>query len=327
MTFRARVTVYGSIAGALAVLYVLGLVFAPGRATRPAPLLPGLRPAAVSAVEISGAELVVLQKNAADVWVVIQGGGEFPARSERVESFLVELEQSRSVRRVTSDEELYDRFGLAQGAGTQLTLTLVGSGEAPQSVSLVVGNASAEPDLTYVRVAGEPEVWTTDGRFAFYLRQPVAYWSYLRLFPEDVLAQGIVAIEARALEGDETPFDYSLTRIVDGTDERWVRGEIPIETATPGRSVDEATVSSLVRSLADLVARQFAGSDADAALPVGRISFTMDDGREFAVELRRAGETYFALPSGPLLPGAPFGGIVYELESSAVDRLFPGDLM
>ena len=334
MTARTRVTVYSVVLSVLVLVFVAGTVAGPRRGIRAVPLLPGLDPGLIRRIEISADGSTTLLEGEAGEWRIVRDGEPYPAREDRIESFLKTLAESRIVRRVTGSEALWPQFGVAEGDGHLITLTPQTAASGTGERTVIWGDASAEPGLSYARVGTAKDVVAADGELQFYLRQPSAYWSYLRLFPENLSTGDVIAVTARAdgVAGDASsgdalsagggPAGYATRREPFEDGERWVDAL--------GEPIEDAVVARLVRELVDLVASDFvSGSSArqqDVEPAALQISFDLGDGRSFAVRLDPDDGTYLAWPEGPGLPGDPFGGIVYRLEEQKVRRLFPEEL-
>ncbi|MEE8440315.1 MAG: DUF4340 domain-containing protein [Spirochaetia bacterium] len=320
MTATHRIRLYAVVLTALVVLLAIGAILDPRRGRSPRPLFPGLEETSVQQVEISSVAGTMIRR--VQSWVIDEGGREYPARSDRIESLLSEIVASRVVRRVTGNESLWPDFGVTEEAGTRLMLKSGTSGGTEQVRTVVWGGYAAEPGLSYLRLGQSSDVYASDGELHFYLQQPLSYWSYLRVLPEDMGFSDVVAlsssVELQLSDGERLSSSYVLER--EGAGDLWVSRN-PAGAAGP---LDGETVKRLLREVVDLVGTDFSRDEGFSALPVvGTIEIALSDGRDYSVEILESADGFVCRAAGPALPGDPFGGLAYELTDAKVRRLFP----
>ena len=337
MTATHRIRLYAVVLAALVVLFVIGAILGPQRGRSPGAVFPGLEEAAVQQVEISSGTISVTVRRQAQSWVIDEGGRQYPARSDRLESFLNEIVASRLVRRITANESLWPDFGVTDEEGSRLALRSGASGGSDELRVTVWGDSAAEPGLSYLRLDEAPDVYASDGELQFYLRQPVSYWSYLRVLPEDVSHSDVIAlsssVDVQLGENERLSASYVLDREVagqsaaedmaQGAEDLWVSRD---RAGTTGATepLDGGAVVRLLREVVDLVGSGFSREARSAPLPVvGTIEVALSDGREYSVEILESADGFVCQAAGPALPGDPFGGLVYELAAAKVRRLFP----
>jgi hypothetical protein len=319
MTFRRRLIVLSSVLLVLVLAYIVGSLVSPRPGgERREPLLPGFSPESVTAISVSDSEGNVRLDGQNDAWTMELSGRRFPARSDRIEVLLEDLAEAHIVREVTDREEMHDELGVG-GDAIRLGLT-TGS----TTTELLVGDESTGTDLLYVRFPDSRTVYSTDGRFRFYLNEPATYFAYLRVFPEDLYGSGIVdlSMQIDVLTEPEVrrEFTHSLRVTGAGAQESW-----QIDSDEESAVADTDAVELLLRTIADLVGSRFYLADPSGLPHVASAGFTVSDGRVFGFEVRQ-GEGSFALqPSGPALPsveGQP-SPIWYEITMPTLKRLFP----
>ena len=323
MTATHRIQIYAVVLTALVVLFAIGAVLDPRRGRSPRPLFPGLEEASVQQVEISSVAGTMIRR--VQSWVIDEGGREYPARSDRIESLLSEIVASRVVRRITGNENLWPDFGVTDEAGTRLMLKSGTSGGTEQVRAVVWGGYAAEPGLSYLRLGQSPDVYASDGELQFYLQQSLSYWSYLRVFPEDMRFSDVIAlsssVELQFGDGERLSSSYVLEREAAG--DLWVSRN-PAGAAGDAGPLDGETVIRLLREVVDLVGTDFSRDEGFFALPVvGTIEIALSDGRDYLVEILESADGFVCRAAGPALPGDPFGGLAYELTDAKVRRLFP----
>jgi len=316
MTATQRIRFYAVALTALVVLFAIGAILGPRRTQSLGLVFPGLEETGVQRVEISSGTVSVTLLQAAQSWVIDEGERQYPARADRIQSFVSEMAASRLVRRITGNESLWPDFGVTDEAGTLLKL---------KSATVLWGSPASEPGLSYLRLGAAPDVYASDGELGFYLRQPVSYWSYLRVFPEDVGLSEVIALSSSADadlgEGERLSVAYALERA--GANDGWVFRS-PAGTSVDAEPLSSDAVVRLIREVVDLVGVDFSRDGGVAPLPVvGSIEMVLSDGREFGVELLQSAIGFVCRASGPGLPGDPFGGVLYELTPAKVRRLFP----
>lgn len=236
-------------------------------------------------------------------WELVVNGARYPAREDRIEPFLDELSAARIVRTVTHDSpEIVD--AAPEGGGRLLRLVTAG-GEA----ELLFFDTDEPGGLLSVR-RGEAVVLAR-AAVGFYLRQPASFWAYLRLLPESAVPADVIRLEV-----EETV----LRRELVAGEERWIA--VSGSDTVP---VAEDAAFDLARAVVDLVGNGFYGGEWLPDLePVLLVRVELADGRRFSVEIRRDGELMVARPSGPALPGAAYGGLLYTIAPESVRRLVPG---
>ena len=322
MTATQRIRLYTVVLITLVILFVIGAILSPTRSRSLGLLFPGLEETTVRRVDISSGTVAVTLLRTAESWVIDEGGRQYPARSDRIQSLLSEIVASRLVRRITGNESLWTDFGVTGETGTRLTLQSASPGGAEQVRTVTWGDYAAEPGLSYLRLGQSPEVYVSDGELAFYLQQPASYWGYLRVFPEDVFFSDVIAmsssVDVQLGEDEWLSGSYVLER--EGADDLWVSRN----HAGTVELLDRDAVVRLLREAVDLVGTDFSRDVRFSALPVvGTIGIALSDGREFSIEILESADGFVCRAAGPALPGDPFGGLTYELTTAKVRRLFP----
>lgn len=265
-----------------------------------------LEPGSVTSFSLTATSTLAFERRA-DGWEIVDGEKRYPARSDRIEPFLAELAEARVTRFVTGRPGRHAELGVAEEQSDRIDLT---AGTA--RVGVFVGE-ERDGELL-VRRVGSDDVVATRARIGFYLDQTESFWAYLRLFPES--ARPTELVRASIMLPGEPALVASRTG-PDATEWRIERGGAPaVDDSLPAARLDE-----LARDLVDLVGVQFYHGSVESLPIVARISFGLADGRTFAVTVSTDGESLVAVPDGPDLPGARFGGIAYTIAEERLRRL------
>jgi hypothetical protein len=335
MSTMRRIQIYAAVLFVLLALFVTGTILGPRRGRALGMVFPGLEAAAVQGIDISSGDSAVTIERQDASWVIDEGSRGYPARSDRVESFLDEAVASGLVRHITGNENLWPDFELTDEAGALLTLRSGADGSTEQVQSVVWGGAAAEPGLSFLRFGAAPDVYASDGELQFYLRQPTSYWSNLRVLPENIVVADVIALSSSVdvvlAEDQRLTHAYDMERETTESGDLWYAsipgGDAglpdvePFDTQDP---LDSNAVAGLVREVVDLVGSDFSREVRFDPLPVvGRLEIVLGDGREYFVEILQSEGALLCRAVGPSLPGDPFGGLTYELTPAKVRRLFP----
>lgn len=324
-----RLIIYPAVLAGLILLYVVGSVIAPrpGAAAR-RPLLPGLGQRQIMRIVIeeppggTSRELVFTDEQ----WWVSIDGTHYPAREERVQAFLNELADGRTLRDVSENADLHADFGVDDRSATAVSLYAFSGESAPSATigdsgaavaELLWGNA-APSGGRYVRFAEADTVLESDADVSFYLTQPTPYWSYLRVLPESVVADSVVEVTVELVGESEQNYSLRKERTDDG--DQWTLAD------GVARELDTAAVDRLVRSIADLVGRDFYRGDAplDQTSRAGTIKITTGNGAGFTIEVHLLGELAVAVPIGNGTRLSPIGRpYPVEIAQTTVTQLTP----
>lgn len=238
-----------------------------------------------------------------DTWELVVEERRLPARFDRVELFLEGLERSRIMRPVTEERELHDRFGVGDATGRRVTVDT-----GAQAITYVVGHVE-QTGQVYAREAGSDPVWVVQSNVDFYLRQSSTFWAYLRLFPEDARPADMV----RASFSGDLVQSFEVVRDASNAWRLRIDGS---EYAAGGPAV-EGFASRIV----DLVGNGYYVGDFDLLYPVAELRFSLADGRAFSAEIRGGDDILVARPAGPRLPGDPYGGLLYTISDTSLERI------
>ena len=162
---------------------------------------------------------------------------------------------------------------------------------------IIAGKAAAGGGNDYVRLGQSNDVVLSNRSFDYYLNVEDKFWSYLRIFPEDLEGQSLMRITVDSAE----PLHYTLVLDAEQQNLWRIAGQ-------PQLSLDNAKVDLLANNLADLEGTEFAAAvdRAEAGLtdPAARILLSTQDDKDFRLLIGgTAGEDqlYVALEDGPYI--------------------------
>jgi hypothetical protein len=304
LSFQRKVLILGICIVVLAGIYVLGSLFSPARVGQreaALPLLVEFNKLREQVVEIrlstDEGSLNLVMKG--DSWVVPEPVQDHPASQVRINSFLDFLADTSRSRLVTDNPEAWEEFQVGSDSANRVIL-LDSSGK--NLADIIVGKTATGSQKHYVRLADSNEVLLTNRSFDFYLSIEEKFWSYLRIFPEDLEGQSIMrftvdsSLQLEELGSD--PLQYTLVLSADQP-AVWKRVDVP------EADLDNNKVDQLVDNLADLEGTEFAHGigfqQAGLTDPAARILISTLDDRDFRLLIGgEAGEEqyYTALENG-----------------------------
>lgn len=271
MTYKTKILSLSSAAIVLALSFILGTYFSyrgSGDSSR-LPLSSFFPRATVTEITLSAESgsitLARNQENPAgkgSSWSVIIGGESYPADSSKLDRLFEVIDSAFLSPPFTDKAENWERFELEEEAPRRIGF----SGKAGKA-EIILGKGSGQGKGEYVRFSGKNEVYLLSESLSYYSGRNAAYWSYLRLFPENLSGRDVSAISL------EKPAKNAYTIFRDGKN--------AILWAAPDkdtRKPDQGKAETLAATLAQLNARSFAAgvdpSRAGLDAPFLSISFT-----------------------------------------------------
>ena len=214
MTYINKIKALSGVIAALAVIYILTIIFDPQRR--------GTRSDSYSWLEsgqndrITGisvardGETLTLTRNGGK-WFVTRGGKDYPARQVRVEDLIAALSKRDSYPVRSSSASSHERLSVTPETASAVITVLAGAGQP--LLTLLIG----QPDITgrnvYMRKLDQNEVRSGEDRFSPYTGTEPVFWFNLRLFPENedgkLGAKDIQRLTVYPHEGEEQNFTRS----------------------------------------------------------------------------------------------------------------------
>ena len=305
MSYKRKLYLLSGLTAALALIYVLSLVFDPDRTGEGNHSW--LDPKSLDQVDgitVSGGagEGPLELRRRGGPWMVVRGENEYPARELRVDDFLRVL-SSRGEWPVRSASSAFHRsFGLEEGTARRVQ---VFGGPGLPLLDILVGRGDSTGREVFVRRTGSDEVRSGEDRLTVYLGDRVNSWYNLRLFPESEsgrLDAGNVQRLSLYMEGEERTWSR------DGAG--WIIGGM--ELARPDRN----RVETYIRGILTTEAEDFAVPGESPGTEGARLVLELDDGSPRTLLIGAADE------SGKRLASVSGNAHVYVLSGWASERIF-----
>ncbi|MGO8692409.1 MAG: DUF4340 domain-containing protein [Rectinemataceae bacterium] len=280
MRYERKVLVLSGTLAALLAIWVLGMIFSPGRVearSETGGIFAGKTDNA-AAIELGGSESVSLVKQS-DSWFLADASSRFPAQSDRIADFLKALADVKRLRPLAHSKTAWTGLGLDEGKAKSI---LVKNAAGFDMADLSVGNYGPTGSEIYIRKKGSDEAYAVSASFAAYLGYGRKSWLDLRIMPEmpESDVQSVSVDVSLPVDGPRMPalkIDYRLTRSGQG----W---------SGPAGGVEASSADAMVRSIIALEAEDYVASPpADAFEPVGaRVQLYLGAGGTRVLEIGRA---------------------------------------
>jgi len=185
MTYKNKIISLSGVIAALAIVYVLSIIFDPQARGARSDLYSWLEPGQnnrISGITITReGETVNISQNGGK-WFVSRNGKDFPARRVRVEDFLSALSKKAPYPVRSSNASSHERLSLTPDNAVQIT---VSAGAGPPLLALLIGQTDITGQNVYLRKQGQNEVRSGEDKFSVYTDSMLSSWFNLRLFPEN----------------------------------------------------------------------------------------------------------------------------------------------
>jgi len=315
MTYKKKFIILSGVAAALALVFLLTIIFDPQRVgvrsdvyswltSQDADSISGIR-----IKQLAAENAVVLSRNG-DKWYVTQNGKDYPARHLRVEDFIAGFTKKTPYPVRSSNASTHERLFLTDDTANRITLY---GGAGLPILDLYLGMVDVTGKEIYLRKQGENTVRSGEDRFTSYIRSPFTSWYNLRLFPESEDGSLDVAKVQRAIVYSPSEDGVSSPpHIITRRGREWT---FNFELTKP----DMGKVDSFLRDLLNTAGSDFS-QDVTAASPIfnyARIELQLEDGSQRSVRFGPPDENdqFFAAVSG--------SNMVYIIPAWTMARLFP----
>jgi hypothetical protein len=185
MTYKNKIITLSSVIAALAIVYILTIIFDPQRTGARSDSYLWLEPGQnnrISGITIAKpGETLNLSHNGGK-WFVTRDGKDYPARQVRVEDFLTALSKRAPYPVRSTSSSVHERLSLTPETATQIT---VSAGAGPPLLALLIGQTDITGQNVYLRKQGQNEVRSGEDKFSVYTNSAINSWYNLRLFPEN----------------------------------------------------------------------------------------------------------------------------------------------
>jgi hypothetical protein len=184
MTYKKQFTVLSGIIAALALVFILTVIFNPERRSARSDAYSWLEPGQndrISGIIIAKPdETIILARNGGE-WFVSHDGMDYPARASRIEDLIAALGKRAPYPVRSTGASSHERLSLNEGQAVRIT---VNAGAGPPLLSLLIGQQGVTGQDVYLRKQGQNEVRSGEDIFTTYTRSSLSTWYNLRLFPE-----------------------------------------------------------------------------------------------------------------------------------------------
>ncbi|MDR2159820.1 MAG: DUF4340 domain-containing protein [Treponema sp.] len=307
MNYQRKLYLLSGLTAALALTYVLTLVFDPDRMGARRAAHTWLDPERLDRVDgilISGGageEPLELRRRGGP-WTVVRGENEYPARELRIDDFLRVLSSRGEwpVRSVSPSS--HRNFGLEEEGARRVQVL---GGPGLPLLDILVGKGDRMGREVFVRRTGAGEVRSGEDRITVYLEDRRNSWYNLRLFPES---------ESGKLDAGNV---QRLSLYADGEERTWSRSGA--EWIIGGMGVakpDRNKVEAYVRGILNTEAEDFAAPGDSPGPESARLVLELDDG-SLRTLLIGTGDV-----SGKRLVSVSGSSPVYVLSGWASERIF-----
>jgi hypothetical protein len=185
MTYKNKVVTLSGVIAALAVVYILTIIFDPRRMGTRSDLYSWLEPGQndrVTGISIKKDNDTINLSRNGGIWFVTRGAKDYPARQVRVEDFLAILSKRAPYPVRSSSASSHERLSLTPDKAAQIT---VSAGAGLPLLTLLIGQADITGQNVYLRKQGQNEVRSGEDKFSQYTGSGLSSWYNLRLFPEN----------------------------------------------------------------------------------------------------------------------------------------------
>jgi len=185
MTYKNKIITLSGVIAALAIVYVLSIIFDPQARDARSDLYSWLEPGQnnrISGITITREDETVNISQNGGKWFVVRNGKNFPARRVRVEDFLSALSKKAPYPVRSSNASSHERLSLTPENAVQIT---VSAGAGPPLLALLIGQTDITGQNVYLRKQGQNEVRSGEDKFSVYTDSMLNSWFNLRLFPEN----------------------------------------------------------------------------------------------------------------------------------------------
>jgi len=184
MIYKKKLNVLLGIIAALAVIYILTIIFDPERRGTRSAAYSWLDPAEtgkISGIIIANSgDSINLARNGGK-WFVSHDGKDYPAKAVRVEDFIAALAKRAPYPLRSSSASFHERLSLTDDQSTRV---IVAAGAGLPLLNLLIGQSDLTGQNVYLRKQGQNEVRSGEDIFSVYTKSEVTAWYNLRLFPE-----------------------------------------------------------------------------------------------------------------------------------------------
>jgi hypothetical protein len=310
MTYKKQYTILSGIIAALAIVYILTLIFDPQRvASRSAAyswLEPGQKDKITGITIDKGDEIITLERYSGK-WFVSHNGKDYPARDMRIDDFIAALCKRAPYPVRSSSASSHEQLSLTELQATRVT---VAAGVGFPLLNLLIGQGDSTGQSVYLRKQGQNEVRSGEDIFTSYTQSPLSSWYNLRLFPEAENGKLTAANVQRLIVYHPSDGVNAPPQIFTRSGRAWT---FNFEITNP----DSAKVDDYIRDILNTSGSDFADvTPSDASFNDSRIVMELGDGSIRTLRFGSPNE------NGQILATISGSDWVYAIPAWASQRFF-----
>jgi hypothetical protein len=314
MIYKKKLNVLSGIIAALALIYILTIIFDPERRGARSAAYSWLDPAEtgkISGITIANKDEVINLARNGGKWFVSHDGKDYPAKTARVEDFIAALAKRAPYPLRSSSASSHERLSLTDDQSARVT---VAAGAGLPLLNLLIGQSDLTGQNVYRRKQGQNEVRSGEDIFSIYTGSGITAWYNLRLFSEseggklDTAYVQRLTIYPPANDSGETH-----PQIFTRKGKEWT---FNFELARP----DMKKVDNYIRDIINTSGDDFAASvsSSDSMFNNSRIVLELGNGSAYTVRLSPPDE------DGKCYAAVSGSDWVYSIPEWVIQRLFPG---
>ncbi len=267
--------------------------------------VPVIDPAAVTALEISGANkaMLTLEGSAWQVADPAAPAKKFLADDGQVKNALTQLSELRAGDFVTENTAKHAELEVDEVKGLRVKVTSTAPGPG---LELIIGKAAKTGGGTYLRMASSNSVFTANSSAGYSLRKNVAGWR-----KKTIATSPLADVQKITMN----PVESDGFTLVHGEGSTWsLEGDVPAFFR-----FDEAAAARLAQTITSLSAQDFSDADADVKsfdAPHTVAMLVLKDGKQTAIHFAAAKR-----PDGTVLARVDGDAQVYAVSGYVFDQL------
>jgi len=314
MIYKKKLSVLSGIIAALALIYILTIIFDPERrGARSAAYswLDSAETGKISGITIANKDEVINLARNGGKWFVSHDGKDYPAKTARVEDFIAALAKRAPYPLRSSSASSQERLSLTDDQSTRVT---VAAGAGLPLLNLLIGQSDLTGQNVYLRKQGQNEIRSGEDIFSIYTKSGITAWYNLRLFSESeggkldaAYVQRLTVYPPANDNGETHPLIFTRKG------KEWT---FNFELAHP----DIKRVDNYIRDIINTSGDDFAASVAssDSMFNNSRIVLELGNGSVYTVRLGPPDE------DGKCYAAVSGSDWVYSIPEWVIQRLFPG---
>ncbi len=206
-----------------------------------------------------------------NIWYVLAGNTEYPAKQERVQNLFDLLSTKAPYPVRANSESSHEKLGVTERVASRIAV-YGGISQIPL-LDLLIGSGDSTGNEIYLRENGKKEVRSGADQFTNYSDSKQSTWFYLRMISDDPKPVTPGMVQRVTITSAEQHLSYTLSRYADDTGSSW-----RIDSS-PAMVPDTNRVETYVRSLVNIEGAGFAVGSAqdDYRFTFGKAELVLED--------------------------------------------------